>query len=49
MNICHVALSRYLNRGSVEGTGSVKLDLDSQTSSSSSHYTPRALHSDLVH
>ena len=32
----------------VEGIGLVNLDLDSQTSSSSFHYTPWALHSDLV-
>jgi hypothetical protein len=33
----------------VEGNGLVNLDLDSQISSSSFHYTPWALHSDLVH
>ena len=40
--------SWYLNRGSVEGTGSLNLDLDSQISRSLFHYTPWALHSDLV-
>ncbi len=33
----------------VEGTGLVNLDLDSQTFSSSFHYAPWALHSDLAH
>ncbi len=33
----------------VEDNGSVNLDLDSQASSSSFHYTLWALHSDLVH
>ena len=32
----------------VEGIGSLNLDLDSKTSNSSFHYTPWALHSDLV-
>ncbi len=40
---------RTLLATTVEGTGSINLDLDSQASSSLFHYTPWALRSDLVY
>ena len=39
----------YRREGPIEGIGSLNFDLDGQISSSSFHYTPWALHSDLVH